>query len=129
MDYYLKQWRNIPEDESFVIPANCPRFGTGEAKAVLKHTARGLDAYILCDCFNYSVTYKMYGQTVPMSPDDHYQDLKRIIAALGGKARRITVIMPMLYEGRQHREPQGNQWTAQWRFRNWFQWVLKHSYV
>ena len=103
VDYYLKQWRNIPDDESFVVPANCPRFGTGEAKAVLKHTARGLDAYILCDCFNYSVTYKMYGQTVPMSPDDHYQDLKRIIAALGGKARRITVIMPMLYEGRQHR--------------------------
>ena len=103
VDYYLKQWRNIPEDESFVSQANCPRFGTGEAKAVLKHTARGLDAYILCDCFNYSVTYKMYGQTVPMSPDDHYQDLKRIIAALGGKARRITVIMPMLYEGRQHR--------------------------
>ena len=103
VDDYLKQWRNIPEDESFVIQANCPRFGTGEAKAVLKHTARGLDAYILCDCFNYSVTYKMYGQTVPMSPDDHYQDLKRIIAALGGKARRITVIMPMLYEGRQHR--------------------------
>ena len=86
-----------------MVPANCPRFGTGEAKAVLKHTARGLDAYILCDCFNYSVTYKMYGQTVPMSPDDHYQDLKRVIAPLGGKARRITVIMPMLYEGRQHR--------------------------
>ena len=103
VDYYLKQWRSIPDDESFVIPANCPRFGTGEAKAVLKHTARGLDAFIICDCFNYNVTYKMYGQTVPMSPDDHYQDLKRIIAALGGKARRITVIMPMLYEGRQHR--------------------------
>ena len=103
VDYYLKQWRNIPEDESFVIPANCPRFGTGEAKAVLKHTARGLDAYILCDCFNYSVTYKMYGQTVPMSPDDHYQDLKRVIAAVGGKARRITVIMPFLYESRQHK--------------------------
>lgn len=102
-DYYLKQWRNIPEDESFVISANCPRFGTGEAKAVLKHTARGLDVYIICDCFNYNVTYKMYGQTVPMSPDDHFQDLKRVIAALGGKARRITVIMPMLYEGRQHR--------------------------
>ena len=68
VDYYLKQWRNIPDDESFVVPANCPRFGTGEAKAVLKHTARGLDAYILCDCFNYSVTYKMYGQTVPMRP-------------------------------------------------------------
>ena len=103
VDYYLKQWRNIPEDQSFVVTPNCPRFGTGEAKAVLNHTARGLDAYIICDCFNYDVSYKMYGQTVPMSPDDHFQDLKRVIAALGGKARRITVIMPMLYEGRQHR--------------------------
>ena len=103
VDYYLKQWRNADEDETFVIPANCPRFGSGEAKGVLEHTARGLDAYIICDCFNHGVTYKMYGQTVPMSPDDHYQDLKRIIAAFGGKASRITVIMPMLYEGRQHR--------------------------
>ena len=103
VDYYLKQWRNADEDESYVIQANCPRFGTGEAKGVLNHTARGLDAYIICDCFNHGVTYKMYGKTVPMSPDDHYQDLKRVIAAFGGKARRITVIMPMLYEGRQHR--------------------------
>lgn len=103
VDFYLKQWRNIDEDQSFVIDANCPRFGTGEAKAVLNHSARGLDAFIICDCFNYNVTYKMYGQTVPMSPDDHFQDLKRVIAAFGGKARRITVIMPMLYEGRQHR--------------------------
>ena len=104
VDFYLKQWRSIEDDDqSFVIDANCPRFGTGEAKAVLHHSARGLDAFIICDCFNYNVTYKMYGQTVPMSPDDHFQDLKRIIAAFGGKARRITVIMPMLYEGRQHR--------------------------
>ena len=103
VDYYLKQWRNADEDQTFVIPANCPRFGSGEAKGVLEHTARGLDAFIICDCFNHGVTYKMYGQTVPMSPDDHYQDLKRIIAAFGGKASRITVIMPMLYEGRQHR--------------------------
>ncbi|MBQ6885193.1 MAG: ribose-phosphate pyrophosphokinase [Clostridia bacterium] len=103
VDYYLKDWRGIDDDQSFVIDANCPRFGTGEAKAVLNHSARGLDAFIICDCFNYNVTYKMYGQTVPMSPDDHFQDLKRVIAAFGGKARRITVIMPMLYEGRQHR--------------------------
>ena len=103
VDFYLKQWRDIPEEESFVVSTNCPRFGTGEAKAVLNHTARGLDVYIICDCFNYNVTYKMYGMTVPMSPDDHFQDLKRVIAALGGKARRINVIMPMLYEGRQHR--------------------------
>ena len=103
VDYYLTQWRDVPEGESFVVKANCPRFGTGEAKGVLNHSARGLDAFIICDCFNYSVEYKMYGRSVPMSPDDHFQDLKRIIAALGGKARRITVIMPMLYEGRQHR--------------------------
>ena len=104
VDFYLKQWRGIEdEDQSFVIDVNCPRFGTGEAKAVLHHSARGLDAFIICDCFNYNVTYKMYGQTVPMSPDDHFQDLKRVIAAFGGKARRITVIMTMLYEGRQHR--------------------------
>ncbi len=102
VDYYLKQWRDDAED-SFVIPANCPRFGTGEAKAVFQHTARGLDVFILCDCFNHGVTYKMYGQSVPMSPDDHFQDLKRVIASLGGKAKRITVIMPMLYEGRQHK--------------------------
>ena len=104
VDYYLKQWRGEPnKDQTFVVKANCPRFGTGEAKGVLNHTARGLDAYIICDCFNYNVRYKMYGESVPMSPDDHFQDLKRVIAALGGKARRITVIMPMLYEGRQHR--------------------------
>ena len=103
VDYYLTQWRETPDEHSFIVEANCPRFGTGEAKAVFNHTARGLDVYIICDCFNYGVTYKMYGQTVPMSPDDHYQDLKRVIASLGGKARRITVIMPMLYEGRQHK--------------------------
>ena len=103
VDYYLMQWRGMPCEHSYVINANCPRFGTGEAKGVLNHTARGLDAFIICDCFNHGVTYKMYGKEVPMSPDDHFQDLKRIIAAFGGKARRITVIMPMLYEGRQHR--------------------------
>ena len=103
VDYYLMQWRGTPEENTFILPAKCPRFGTGEAKGVFNHTARGLDAYIICDCFNYGVTYKMYGQEVPMSPDDHFQDLKRVIAALGGKARRVNVIMPMLYEGRQHR--------------------------
>ena len=103
VDSYLQQWRGTPKDETFIIPTSCPRFGTGEAKGVVHHTTRGLDVYIICDVFNYGVTYKMYGNKVPMSPDDHYQDLKRVIAAMGGKARRITVIMPMLYEGRQHR--------------------------
>ena len=91
------------EPHSFVIPVNCPRFGTGEAKAVVLHSVRTYDIYIICDPFNYGVTYKMYGVEHSMSPDDHFQDLKRVISALGGKAKRITVIMPMMYEGRQHR--------------------------
>jgi ribose-phosphate pyrophosphokinase len=80
-----------------------PRFGTGEGKAALNQTVRGYDIYILCDVFNYGVTYKMYGMTVPMSPDEHYANLKRAISAIEGKAKRVSVIMPMLYEGRQHK--------------------------
>lgn len=103
VDYYLKEWRRHGGEESYLAKVDCPRFGTGEAKALLHQSLRGHDLYIICDMFNYGVTYKMYGQEVPMSPDDHYADLKRIIAANAGKARRISVIMPMLYEGRQHR--------------------------
>ena len=103
VDYYLKEWRRHGGEESFLVQAECPRFGTGEAKALLHESLRGHDLYIICDAFNHGVTYKMYGKEVPMSPDDHYADLKRIIAAAGGKARRVTVIMPMLYEGRQHK--------------------------
>lgn len=103
VDYYLKEWRSHDSDESFVINAECPRFGSGEAKGLLHTTMRGRDVYIISDCFNHGVTYKMFGREVPMSPDDHYQDLKRTIAAISGKANRITVIMPMLYEGRQHK--------------------------
>jgi len=89
--------------DDYRVPVRCPRFGSGEGKGIISHSVRGYDLYLLVDTFNYGVTYKMYGKEVPMSPDDHFQDLKRIIAAAGGKARRITVIMPMLYEGRQHR--------------------------
>ncbi len=103
VDYYLKEWRRHGGEESFLVDVDCPRFGTGEAKALLHESLRGHDLYIICDMFNHGVTYKMYGQDVPMSPDDHYADLKRIIAANAGKARRISVIMPMLYEGRQHK--------------------------
>ena len=103
VDYYLKEWRRHGGEESYLVKVDCPSFGTGEAKALLHQSLRGHDLYIICDMFNYGVTYKMYGQEVPMSPDDHYADLKRIIAANAGKARRISVIMPMLYEGRQHR--------------------------
>ena len=103
VDYYLKEWRRHGEDKTFLVKAECPRFGTGEGKGLLHESLRGHDLYIISDVFNYGVTYKMYGKEVPMSPDDHYADLKRIIAANMGKARRITVIMPMLYEGRQHK--------------------------
>lgn len=89
--------------EDFLIENQCPRFGTGEAKGLIKSSVRGYDMFILCDVGAYNCTYKMYGKEVPMSPDDHFQDLKRLIGAMGGRARRITVIMPFLYESRQHR--------------------------
>lgn len=101
VDRYLMEWRSSVH--SFVVDADCPRFGSGEAKGYLHQSLRGHDVFIVSDVFNYGVTYKMYDRVVPMSPDDHFQDLKRIIAAIAGKARRISVIMPMLYEGRQHK--------------------------
>ena len=105
VDRYLKEWRHNDSDESatYLIDADCPRFGSGEAKALIHQSMRGRDVYIVSDCFNYGVTYNMRGVQIPMSPDDHFQDLKRVIAAIEGKARRISVIMPMLYEGRQHK--------------------------
>lgn len=102
VDNYLHQWRNDKEG-SYLVDADCPRFGSGEGKAIIHETLRGHDTYIFADVFNYGVTYKMYGMNVPMSPDDHYQDIKRMLCAIGGKARRVSLIMPMLYEGRQHR--------------------------
>ncbi len=105
VNWYLQNFNEDKqgEYESFIVPINCPRFGTGEAKAVILHSVRTYDIYIIMDAFNYGVTYKMYGKDVPMSPDDHYQDVKRVISAMGGKPKKITVIMPMLYEGRQHK--------------------------
>ncbi len=116
VDYYLVKWRAERENEhkgslaftgyerpSYILDAEIPRFGTGEAKGVIKTSVRGDDLYLLVDVCNYNETYKLFGQENHMSPDDHYQDLKRIIAAVGGKARRITVIMPFLYESRQHK--------------------------
>ena len=103
VDYYLKDWRRHHNDGTFLVDASCPRFGSGEAKGTIHQSLRGNDVYIIADVFNHGVTYNMYGKTVPMSPDDHFQDLKRLIGAVGGKARRISVIMPMLYEGRQHK--------------------------
>ncbi len=101
VDNYIREWRG--EEKSFIVDAVCPRFGSGEAKGLIRETVRGYDLFIVCDPFNHGATYKMYGKQIPMSPDDHFQDLKRVIGAAGGKQRRTTVIMPMLYEGRQHR--------------------------
>lgn len=116
VDYYLVKWRTERENEhhdslafsgyrrpSYIIDAKVPRFGSGEAKGMILESVRGSDLYILVDVANYSLTYSLCGHENHMSPDDHYQDLKRIIAAVGGKARRITVIMPFLYESRQHK--------------------------
>jgi len=116
VNQYLVEWRNSRESEhkgtiafsgyqrdSYLLNACCPRFGSGEAKGQIKESVRGTDLYLLVDITNHSLTYKVCGNINRMSPDDHYQDLKRIIAAAGGKSRRITVIMPFLYEGRQHR--------------------------
>lgn len=116
VDYYLVKWRTERESEhkdslafsgyqraTYILDAKVPRFGSGEAKGIIKESVRGTDLYILVDVANYSLTYSLCGHENHMSPDDHYQDLKRIIAAVGGKARRITVIMPFLYESRQHK--------------------------
>ena len=91
------------QKDSYLIDAKTPRFGSGEAKGIINETVRGKDLYILVDVGNYSMTYSLCGHENRMSPDDHYQDLKRFIAAVGGKARRINVIMPFLYESRQHK--------------------------
>lgn len=116
VDYYLVKWRTERESEhkdslafagyqrdSYILGAKVPRFGSGEAKGIILESVRGTDLYLLVDVANYSLTYSLCGHENHMSPDDHYQNLKRIIAAVGGKARRITVIMPYLYESRQHK--------------------------
>ena len=102
---YLVTWaRQSGQDiDTFLIPCKCPRFQSGDAKALIESTVRGLDLFIICDTGNHSCTYPLFGHENHMSPDDHYQDLKRIIQAAGGKAHRINVIMPILYGGRQHR--------------------------
>lgn len=89
--------------DSYIIDAEVPRFGSGEAKGIINESVRGDDLYLMVDVGNYSLTYSLCGHQNHMSPDDHYQDLKRVIAAVGGKAKRISVIMPFLYESRQHK--------------------------
>ena len=116
VDQYLVGWREKREHahkneaafkgyhrDSYIISTSVPRFGTGEAKGVIKESVRGYDLYLMVDVTNYSLPYSVSGHENHMSPDDHYADLKRIIAAVGGKARRITAIIPFLYESRQHK--------------------------
>ena len=116
VDDYLVEWRRERESEhkstiafsgyqrdSYILEANTPRFGSGEGKGTIEESVRGDALYIMVDVCNYSLTYSLFGMTNHMSPDDHFQDLKRIIAAAAGKARRINVIMPFLYESRQHK--------------------------
>ena len=113
---YIVKWRqeeghvykddvvyNGYERDTYLIDAKVPRFGSGEAKGIINESVRGKDIYLMVDVCNYSLTYSLTGHTNHMSPDDHYQNLKRVIAAIGGKARRINVIMPFLYESRQHK--------------------------
>ena len=89
--------------DNYLIECRCPRFGSGEAKGMLKETVRGKDLFVMVDVCNYSLTYSVNGHENHMSPDDHYQDLKRIISAANGKAHRVNVLMPFLYESRQHK--------------------------
>ena len=116
VDDYLVKWRKeaLAETEalsvfddyakdSFIVDAKVPRFGSGEAKGIINESVRGKDIFIMVDVCNYSLTYSLSGNVNHMSPDDHFQNLKRVIAAIGGKARRINVIMPFLYESRQHK--------------------------
>ena len=116
VDQYLSEWRADRSSDhldevtklsyhsgSYIVAAKVPRFGSGEAKGEIHQSVRGLDVYIMTDVTNYSLTYKLCGQVNHYSPDDHYADLKRIIAAIEGKANRITVILPFLYESRQHK--------------------------
>ncbi len=116
VDHYLVKWRRERENEhkkslafsgyqrdSYLLSTKVPRFGTGEGKGMILESVRGMDLYLLVDVVNNSLTYSLCGHENHMSPDDHFQDLKRIISAVGGKARRINVIMPFLYESRQHK--------------------------
>ncbi len=113
---YLVKWRKESENQhigdvvfngyvkdNYIIDTKVPRFGSGEAKGIISESVRGKDLYLMVDVLNYSVTYSLTGNINHMSPDDHFQNLKRIIAAIGGKCRRINIIMPFLYESRQHK--------------------------
>ena len=127
---YLVKWEKEPENadqvlltypgylrSNFLLDADCPRFSSGEGKAVIRQSVRGYDLYILCDVTNYSNTYRMYGMDVPMSPDDYFQDLKRIIQAAEGKPHRISSCLTSM-KAVSTAAPPASLWTAPWRFRS-----------
>ena len=91
------------QKDTFIVDSSCPRFTSGDGKAIIMETLRGKDLFIICDVANHGVTYNFFGKQIPMTPDEHFADLKRIICAANGKPERITVVMPMLYAARQHR--------------------------
>ncbi len=103
----LVHFENLPIkgyiEDSYLIDCKCPRYGTGEGRGIINDSVRGVDLFILVDVLNSSITYTVFGEENHMSPDNHYEDLKRVISAANGKAKRITVVMPFLYGGRQHR--------------------------
>ena len=139
VNHYLVEWREEKNSEhkdtiafagyqrdSYIIKSKISRFGSGEAKGQFEESIRGDDLYVMVDVCNYSLTYSLYGITNHMSPDDHFQDLKRIIAAAAGKARRINVIMPFLFYMRvvSIKRREESLWTVHWHYRNSQIWVL-----
>ena len=137
VDAYISDWRSERVEakespitfkgyvkDSYLLDVSTPRFGTGEAKCTLKDTVRGCDLYIIDDVTNYSIEYTVCGQKNHMSPDDHYADIKRVIAAAAGKAKKITVIMPFLYEADSTDVLPENLWIVQLCYRNLLIWEL-----
>ncbi len=116
INHYLVNWAagSFYSEDTFIVESDCPRFSSGDGKGIIKSSIRGDDLYIIIDVGNYDCDYKLFGRKNAMSPDDHFQDLKRIIQAAGGKAHRINVVMPLLYGGRQHRRSYRESLDCAW---------------
>lgn len=123
VDGYLKEWRRHGGEDTYLAHAVCSRFGSGEGKATIQESMRGQDVYIFCDMFNHSITYKMFGQDQRMSPDDHYADLKRIIAAIGARHAASRSSCPCCTRGASTSVPRASLWTAQSCCRSWSTWA------
>jgi len=117
IDQNIMQRRS--KKDSFIIPTNLVRFNNGEGKAVIEDSVRDKDLYIISDIGNHSMTYKMYGYINHMGPDEHFMDIKRVISAVRGQADRVTVVMPLLYESRQHRRKEENHLIVHLHFKNY----------